>query len=61
MLKLAALALNIAIGGSVGNVSANNFVTVQDTSLTNQVCVYLTARLSHAEQSPVPIRLRACQ
>jgi hypothetical protein len=32
----AALALNIAIGGSVGNISANDIVTVQDNGLTNQ-------------------------
>ncbi|KAH8977190.1 hypothetical protein EDB86DRAFT_2863138 [Lactarius hatsudake] len=31
-----ALALNIAIGGSVGNVTADNFLTVQDSTLTNQ-------------------------
>ncbi|KAH9981998.1 hypothetical protein BJV74DRAFT_980939 [Russula compacta] len=31
-----ALALNIAIGGSVGNVTADNFLTVQDSGLTNQ-------------------------
>ncbi len=32
-----ALALNIVIGGSVGNVTADNFLTVQDSTLTNQV------------------------
>jgi hypothetical protein len=32
-----ALALNIVIGGSVGNVTANNFLTVQDSTLTNEV------------------------
>ncbi|KAF8272688.1 hypothetical protein EI94DRAFT_206128 [Lactarius quietus] len=30
-----ALALNIVIGGNVGNVSAENFLTVQDSTLTN--------------------------
>lgn len=33
----AALALNIAIGGSVGNVTENNFLTVQDNDLTTKV------------------------
>ena len=32
-----ALALNIVIGGSVGNVTADDFLTVQDSTLTNQV------------------------
>jgi hypothetical protein len=32
-----ALALNIVIGGSVGNVTADNFLTVQDDALTSQV------------------------
>ena len=32
-----ALALNIVIGGSVGNVSASDFLTVQDADLTNKV------------------------
>jgi hypothetical protein len=32
-----ALALNIVIGGSVGNVTADNFLTVQDSTLTNLV------------------------
>jgi hypothetical protein len=31
-----ALALNIVIGGSVGNVTADNFLTVQDSTLTSQ-------------------------
>ncbi|KAH9010848.1 hypothetical protein EDB85DRAFT_2047377 [Lactarius pseudohatsudake] len=31
-----ALALNIVIGGSVGNVTADKFLTVQDSTLTNQ-------------------------
>jgi len=31
-----ALSLNIVIGGSVGNVTADNFLTVQDSTLTNQ-------------------------
>jgi hypothetical protein len=32
-----ALALNIVIGGSVGNVTADNFLTVQDSTLNNLV------------------------
>jgi hypothetical protein len=32
-----ALALNIIIGGSVGNVTAQSFVTVQDDALNTQV------------------------
>jgi hypothetical protein len=32
-----ALALNIVIGGSVGNVSASDFLTVQDADLTSRV------------------------
>ncbi|KAH9993021.1 hypothetical protein BJV77DRAFT_944654, partial [Russula vinacea] len=35
-LSPAALALNIVIGGSVGNITADNFLTVQDSSLTSQ-------------------------
>jgi hypothetical protein len=37
VLPQAALALNIAIGGSVGNVTADNFLTVQDNDLTTKV------------------------
>jgi len=33
----AALALNIVIGGSVGNVTADKFLTVQDNDLTTKV------------------------
>ena len=33
----AALALNIVIGGSVGNVTADQFLTVQDNDLTTKV------------------------
>jgi hypothetical protein len=36
-LTSAALALNIEIGGSVGNIPASNLVTVQDSGLTSQV------------------------
>lgn len=36
-LTAAALALNIAVGGSAGNISLNDFVTVQDSDLTSQV------------------------
>ena len=37
VLPQAALALNIAIGGSVGNVTADKFLTVQDDDLTTKV------------------------
>jgi hypothetical protein len=40
----AALALNISIGGSVGNVTADRFLTVQDDRLTSQVCHTETTR-----------------
>jgi len=33
----AALALNIAIGGSIGSIPADQFLTVQDSGLTTQV------------------------
>ncbi|KAI0296997.1 hypothetical protein B0F90DRAFT_1811200 [Multifurca ochricompacta] len=35
-LALAGQALNVVIGGSIGNITADNFLTVQDDSLTSQ-------------------------